>query len=276
MKNILILLLLILFFISSVNSQYLNSFKLKDNNKLLTDNNGQLNIEKNFKKDDKAQLKTRKTVNMYFGAGYSFVIFTNNVMNSGYPVLDTRSGDFLSEVNLYFGLSIAKTLTLEFEPSILFTRNNRTDAINLTTPVYYNGNSYYYDFPSTQSMLAFPLAINARFFPFYKLQTFFRLFFVGAGAGTIWIHEDNDHNLSINSNYYYYDPNNFFFSSTTSQWAPLFRIMTGFSGSGGAFGFGGEIRYNIVPLKNNGDPFRTRIAKNFNSVDIAARFYFSM
>lgn len=276
MKNFLVSSLIVAFLISSVNSQFSNDFKLKESKKLLNDNTSELNIEKKFNKDNVPQLKTRKTVNMYFGAGYSFVIFTNNVMNSGYPVLDTKSGDFLSEVNLYFGFAIAKALTLEFEPSILFTRNNRSNRIDLTTPISYGGNNYYYDFPSTQSMLAFPLAVNARFFPFFKLPTFFRLFFVGAGAGVIWVHEDNDHNFSLNSYYNYYDPSNYFYSSATSQWAPLFRIMTGFTGSGGAFGFGGEIRYNIIPLKNNGDPFRTRIAKNFNSVDIAARFYFSL
>jgi hypothetical protein len=216
---------------------------------------------------------------MYFGAGYSFVIFTNNIMNTGYPVLDTRSGDFLSEINLYFGFAIAKAVTLEIEPSILFTRNNRSNILNLTTPVNYGGNNYYYDFPSTQGMLAFPIAINARFFPLFKLPGFLRLFFVGAGAGVVWIHEDYDHIFTTQPYYSgYFDPNNpsVYPSTSTSQWAPLFRIMTGFTGSGGAFGFGGELRFNIVPLKNNGDPFRTRIAKNFNSVDLVARFYFSM
>jgi len=124
-------------------------------------------------------------------------------------------------------------------------------------------------------MLAFPLAVNARFFPLYKLKTFGRLFFVGAGAGTIWIREeyDNIYNNEPGGVYYYSD---YYRTESTSQWAPLFRIMTGFTGTGGAFGFGGELRYNFVPLKQSNEPFATRYAPNYNSVDLSLRFYFSL
>lgn len=265
--------LIISAFISSSYSQFTSDWKLKDNKDRLQMLSGK--IEKNNNITNPVQIKTRKAMHMYFGAGYSFVIFTNGVMNTGYPLLDTRSGDFLSEVNLYIGIAIASALTLELEPSLLFTRNSRTDRLDLTTPVYYQGSYFNFDFPTYQGLTAFPIALNARFFPFFQQKSFIRLFFVGVGGGVVYIHENYDHNFTNDSllytGSYYYVPD-----QSTAQWAPLIRIMTGFTGTGGTFGYGGEVRFNIVPLKNNGDPFRTRIAKNFNSVDIALRFYFSL
>lgn len=275
MAKLIYIILLIIVFFSQSYSQFSQDLKLKEHKdqsgliagKLMNDNTGS--------GENVTQIKTRKAMHMYFGAGYSFVIFTNGVMNTGYPVLDTRSGDFLSEVNLYFGIAIASALTIELEPSILFTRNNRSDRLDLTTPVNYSGTSYNFDYPYYQGMTAIPIVVNARFFPFFVQKSFIRLFFIGAGAGVIYVHENYDHQFTNDSvliyGNYAYVPD-----QSTGQWAPLFRLMTGFTGTGGAFGYGGEVRFNIVPLKNNGDPFRTRVAKNFNSVDIALRFYFSL
>ncbi len=221
------------------------------------------------------QIKTRKTVNTYIGAGYSFVIFTSSDMNTAYPVLDTRSGDFLSEVNLYFGFAVAKAVTFEFEPSILFTHNNRAVTIMLAQPRWIGGTYYNYAFPQTLSMLSFPLAVNVRFFPMYATKGFGRLFFIGGGLGGVWIREEYD-NIYSNDPNIYFGTSYYAVTESTSQWAPLLRIMTGFTGTGGAYGFGGEIRYNFVPLKHTDEPFVTRIASNYNSVDLSLRFYFSL
>lgn len=222
--------------------------------------------------DKELQLKPRKTVTSYFGAGYSFIIFTASDMNKAYPVLNFSSGDFLSEINLFYGFAVAKAVTIEFEPSILFTRNNRSITIQLNQPV----NGYSYVHPQTLSMLAFPLALNVRFFPFFKLTNYARLFFVGAGGGTVWIREEYDNYYNNNPGGIFFNENYLYRTESTSQWAPLFRIAAGFTGTGGAFGFGGEMRYNFVPLKHANDPFVTRYAPNFNSVDLALRFYFSL
>jgi hypothetical protein len=269
-----------LIFLLSISSYSQNPFqmRLKDKGSIYHSFSGSIYDSKTeLNKPPLLQLPTRKVVTSYFGAGYSFVIFTAQEMNTGYPVLDFQSGDFLSEINLYFGFAIAKALTLEFEPSILFTRNNRYIQINLSKPRYVDTTAYYYNFPSTLSMIAFPLVINARFFPFFKTKGFGRLFFVGAGGGVVWIREEYDNNYTttpIPPTYYYYG--NYPITESTSQWAPLLRIMTGFTGTGGQFGFGGEIRYNFVPLKRNDEPFLTRIAPNFNSVELSLRFYFSL
>ena len=279
MKKYILGLLLPVFFISSQCAQSISDLKLKEGGDHISNYMLNNNIEKPtiVTKD---QIPTRKTVGIYFGAGYSFVIFLNSTMNTGYPVLDTRSGDFLSEINLFFGFSIAKAVTLEFEPSILFTRNNRNDMIQLSTPYNLYGQNYNYDFPSTQSMLAFPLVVNARFFPLFKTKGFMRLFFVGAGAGATWIREEYDHNFTTQPYYYggYFDTNVYSptYTSSTSQWEPVLRVITGFTGTGGMFGYGGELRFNFIPLKSNNDPFRTRMSKNFNSIDLAFRIYFSL
>jgi hypothetical protein len=221
------------------------------------------------------QPKKRKAVNTYFGAGYSFVIFTDKSMNTMYPVFNQSAGDFLSEINVFFGFAIAKAVTLEIEPSVLFTNNNKLVTFILNPQKVIAGNSYSYANTSHASMLAFPFAVNARFFPFFKLdKSFMRLFFIGGGAGVEWIREEYDNFYSNTPGVYY--NSGVLVTESTSQWAPLFRALIGFTGSGGMFGFGGELRFNIVPLKTTNEPFATRFASNFNSVDLALRFYFGM
>lgn len=271
----------VLLFTISLQAQNTSGFKLKENKFSL---NGltsageteKYDLKSNFSKN--YQLKTRKTVSSYFGAGYSFMIFTNKYMSTAFPILDTRNGTFLTNINLFFGFSIAKAVTLEFSPTILFTSNNKQVDYDLnTTPKIINGISYRYAHTSTNGIIALPLAINVRFFPMFKQKSFARLFFIGGGAGAVWVREENDvtFNNSPNTFYYYSEPGQN--GITTSQWAPLFRIISGFTGTGGQFGFGGELSYNFIPLKQDtSQPFATRFAKDMNSVDITLRFYFSL
>jgi hypothetical protein len=272
MTKQILLIFVCLLFVNSVHSQNLPDLKLSEkNNSELSFNSRKfpLNVYEKV-----TQLPKRKSVNRYFGAGYSFVIFTDKTMNTAYPVLDTRNGNFLTDINLYFGFAIAQAVTLEIEPSILFTSNTRLVTFYLKQPVNINGTDYYYTNTNSLSMLAFPIVLNARFFPLFKLPSFLRLFFVGGGAGMLWVREQYDNVYSNTPGGVY--TSGILRTESTSQWAPLFRVMTGFTGTGGQFGFGGEIRYNIIPLKESNDPFATRYAKNFNSVDLTLRFYFSL
>lgn len=278
MKITLKTLLLFVIITGSVFSQQNSVLKLGGNKtsikELALDNNPSLFT--GFNKD--YQLKTRKTVTSYFGAGYSFMIFTNKYMSDAFPVLDTRNGSFLTNINLFFGFAIAKAVTLEISPSILFTSNNR--LVNYYFPQRYNtgSGSYLYGHTYTNGIIALPIALNVRFFPMFKQKGFARLFFIGGGVGAAWIREEND--LYFNDN-----PNSITTSTgqeyipgmSTSQWTPLFRIITGFTGTGGQFGFGGEVSYNILPLKQDATkPFATRFGKDMNSVDLTLRFYFSL
>ena len=277
MNKLWLLLLIIVLSVPSLYSQKIPGLKINDKSLLtqdihLLDKNGSF-VHKSFVKP--VQLKNRKAVNKYFGAGYSFVIFTDKIMNSAYPVVDTRNGNFLTDINLYFGFAIAQAVTLEIEPSILFTNNTRYNYYLLSPPVNIGGVDYSYGNTNSVSMLAFPVAVNARFFPFFKQTGFMRLFFVGGAAGVEWIREEYQ-NVYSNTPGAIYIGSGPLVDETTSQWAPLFRLMTGFTGNGGQFGYGGEIRYNIIPLKATNQPFATRQAKNYNSVDLTLRFYFSL
>lgn len=269
MSKILLTIIILSCFVSAGFSQEMN-FKLNEKVPGITGENTLL-----LKKDGNSsplQLKKRKTVNTFFGAGYSFMIFTSKQMQDAFPALDTRSGTFLTNINLFFGFAVAQAVTLEFEPTILFTSNDRIIDYKLSKP--YNG--YNYAHTSTNSLLAFPLMLNARFFPMYKLKTFARLFFIGGGAGAIWMKEENDifYNNQPSGIYGYDD---LFASQSSSQWQPMFRGMIGFTGTGGQFGFGGELRYNHVPVtKETSVPFATRQASNASSIDITLRFYFSL
>lgn len=222
--------------------------------------------------ENPVQLKKRKTVSTYFGAGYSFMIFTSEYMQDAFPIFDIRNGTFLTNINLFIGFAVAQALTLEFEPTILFFNSDKIITYELSEP--YRGIEKY-GHTLQNSILAFPLMANFRFFPMFKSANFSRLFFIGGGAGAIWMREENDIEYSN-------DPNGGSFYGTlitqeSSQWSPMFRLATGFTGTGGQFGFGGELRYNFVPLDQNTTvPFATRFASNANSFDICLRFYFSL
>lgn len=255
----------------NVKTDYQESSKKSFNEKDYSDLR---NSQKNFY-DETFQLKKRKTVNSYFGAGYSFIIFTDGDLSNIYPVLDTRSGAFLTNISLFFGFALSQVVAMEFEPAIMFASSSKNIVTNTGVPHFESADTMAYS--SNMGLFSLPLSVNVRFFPMYKMKSFARLFFLGGGIGYQWIKEDYDVTYSRDPNlppgYYGFGGR----SETTSQWAPVFRVITGFTGTGGQFGFGGEVRYNIVPLKEEkGSPFMTRVAKNFNSVDIALRFYFSM
>lgn len=260
--------ILILTFIVSVSYSQETKLTLKDKSLGLSE---KTYLSDNTGTNPPPQIKKRKTVNTYFGVGYSFMIFTSKYMQEAFPVLDTRSGSFLTNINLFFGFAIAQAITLEFEPTILFTSNNKYIDYTLSQP--YNGDSIGHT--TTNSLLAFPLMINARFFPLFKNKNFSRLFFIGGGAGAVWIREENDiyYNNEPVGGYIYYAPT----TQSSSQWQPMFRGMIGFTGTGGQFGFGGELRYNYIPLtKATTFPFATRFSSNASSVDICLRFYFGL
>src|SRR5258706_5589727 len=165
MKNLFFVFALI-FALNAAQAQQLPDLKLKSNEKLSSPRA----YDKYVKIPDAGlQPKKRKAVNTYFGAGYSFVIFTDKTMNTLYPVFNQSAGDFLSEINVFFGFAVAKAVTLEIEPSILFTNNNKLVTFILNHPRIIAGNSYAYANTSHASMIAFPVAVNGRFFPFFKM-----------------------------------------------------------------------------------------------------------
>jgi hypothetical protein len=198
-------------------------------------------------------------------------------MSDAYPVLDTRNGSFLTNINLFYGFAVAKAVAMEIEPTILFTNNDRIVDYHLGTPFMNQGDSLNYAHTTSNNLLAFPIVVNVKFFPFFSLTNFSRLFFIGGGIGAVWIREENDAFFNNNPTGFEYNVGELFATASTDQWQILFRAITGFTGTGGQFGFGGELRYNFIPLTEDLRlPFATRFAKNANSLDITLRFYFSL
>src|SRR4030095_6999671 len=272
MNKIFTAVLVIALITGNVLSQSIPDLTLKNEKQNLFSFDSKINPSMNSDFDNTLQPKKRKTVNSYFGAGYTFMIFTNGYMSNAYPVFDTRNGAFLTNISVFFGFAIAQAVTLEIEPAVLFTNNNKVIDYKLSEPfqgLYDYGHTY------TNSMFALPISFNVRFFPMFKLKTFARLFFIGGGVGAAYIREENDvifNNDPIGGTGYYN-----YTTMATDQWAPIFKPMIGFTGTGGQFGFGGEIRYNFIKTKQDTKlPFATRFASNFNSVDITLRFYFSL
>src|SRR3990172_3940416 len=154
MKKALLFSLLVVFTSGSVFTQDLPELKLinKKNNVSLIKQTGL--DDKSFFKET-IQLKKRKTVNTYFGAGYSFIIFTNSSMNSLYPLLDTRNGTFLTDINLFFGFALGQAVALEFEPSFLFTSSSKTIVTNTGIPHTQTNDTMAYS--SNIGMFAIPI-----------------------------------------------------------------------------------------------------------------------
>jgi hypothetical protein len=235
----------------------------------------------NFMKTPKETnfIKKSKEPKSYIGIGYSFVGFTNKIMSIGYPFLDAKSGDFVSELNFYYGYNITKALAIEIEPSISFSRNYRYEKIDLIKPYFINNEFYNYDFPVRKSYSSYPLAVNLKLFPFSKSKGFGRALFIGGSAGVIFVKEEYDHRFTNNVSYVgSYDTTRDVAAniSSSSQWHSLFRALIGIRVSGRIIDFGGEIRYTFIALTSNGEPFRTRIATNANSLDIALRLYYGL
>jgi len=240
------------------------------------------NLDKeNGKKNDEFQFARKKSGLFYFGAGYSFVFFTDNTVNNAYPAFDVISINFVGELMTFLGLRFSKYLALEIETSYMFCQNERNVAIGLNPPVTFPGNdsvAYTYAHPTQLTMFAFPLLLNLKYFPFQARKNFANRLFIGAGAGYLYVHESYDnvvYTLDQSQVTYPYTEFPVVTNMTNNQWLPLFRISAGFTGSGKVIGFGAEVRFNFAPIKKTTDAFVTRTAQNFNSIDLSGKIYFN-
>jgi hypothetical protein len=170
------------------------------------------------------QLKKRKTVNSYFGAGYSFIIFTNEYMSASYPVLDTRNGTFLTNLSIFFGFAIAKAVALEIEPALLFASSQ--NQVNYHLSVRFDNKSYAHTIAN--SIFALPAVLNVRFFPLFKQKGFSRLIFLGGGVGAIYINENNDVYFNDNPNTIggSFENDTYIAGFSSNQWSSI-QMMAG-------------------------------------------------
>lgn len=216
-----------------------------------------------------AQIKQRSAnLSYYTGIGYKFVFLTNPTASDAYPFFQLSDGDFLKELDGFFGVVISERFAFEFSPSYLFTNKQSSDGF------YFQDNSglrFYY--PVDSRLNAIPLNLMFKFFPFAKDYSSFasRLYF-GGGGGMMYINEEMTNQIYSNESQTGY------LGARTYEndfWTSNYEIVAGVSNFS-KIGFGFELNYRFVPLNVPQDkPLITSLAGNLNSFNFSANIIYS-
>lgn len=222
-----------------------------------------------FAVNAQSQIKQRSAnITYYTGIGYKFVFLTDPSASDAYPFFQLSDGDFLKELDGFFGMTISERYTIELSPSYLFTNKQNSDGFYFEDN---NGLRFYY--PVDSRLNAIPINLTFKYFPFARNYSSFisRLYF-GGGGGFMYINEETTNQIYTNNNQETYigarTYNNDF-------WTSNFEIMLGVS-SFSKIGFGFELNYRFVPLNVSHDkPLVTSLAGNFNSVNLSANIIYT-
>ncbi len=216
-----------------------------------------------------SQIKTRSTnTTGYMGIGYKFVFLTNPAARNAYPFFQLSKGDFLKEIDGFFGVNLNDRFGIELAPSYLFTNSVSSNG-------YYYSNSFGKRFylPLQTRLFAVPLNLKFKFFPFYKNYTSsFSKFYFGAGGGAMYIDEEISAQIYSGE-----DELNYLGSKTYVNhfWTTNYEFAVGIS-SFSKIGYGFELSYRFVPLNTELNvPLITSIATNFNSINFTANIIFT-
>lgn len=215
-----------------------------------------------------AQTKSAKRSGLYAGLGYSFLIYTNPDVTDIYPSFDFRTGSFNTEVNPYLGMKLSDAVSLEFSPSIIYSKSGGSKGF-----YYQSTNTNYYYLPSPAYIFAIPLNLKLKLFPFAKsVSVVSKGLFMGISAGAMFIREEYDNQIYTNENM-----NNLMNLRNVSNtlWAPNTLVSVGYS-SDQQFSYGFELGYRLVPLSIKRDyPLVTSLASNMNAVVLNIRIGFN-
>ncbi|MBV6479065.1 MAG: hypothetical protein HGGPFJEG_01826 [Ignavibacteria bacterium] len=219
--------------------------------------------------DSQSQIKQRSSsISYYTGIGYKFVILTNPTASDAYPFFQLSDGDFLKELDGFFGVTINEIFALEFSPSYLFTNKQSSDGFYFQDN---NGLRFYY--PVDSRLNAIPLNLTFKLFPFAKnYSSFLNKMYLGGGGGFIYFNEETTNQIYDNESQTGY------LGARTYKndfWTSNFEVTLGIS-SFSKIGFGFEVNYRFVPLDNKHDkPLVTSLAGNFNSVNLSANIIYT-
>jgi hypothetical protein len=215
-----------------------------------------------------SQTRQRTATSTYAGIGYSLVFFTNSDVTGTYPIFNFSSGEFLTEINPFFGIRPSKNISIELSPSFIFTTANKSDGFYYTDEI----GRRYYD-PQEANLFALPLNANIKFYPFadQPLNPISNIY-AGGGGGIMYIKEDY-------LNYIYSDSSQFAYlgarNTDNSMWVPNYNLLIGY-GSTSQFGYNFELAYRFVPLDADRKfPLVSSIASNLNSVNLSLRIMFN-
>ncbi len=213
-----------------------------------------------------AQVKDDKLSGFYSELGYTVMIYTNSDVSNIYPAFNFRVSSFNSEISLAIGYKISDMVSVEFAPSMIYSKSGGSNGFYYSDPVS-SVRKYYV--PSPPYLFALPLNAKVKVFPFIKSKSLFTQgIFFSAAAGPMFIHEEYD-------NYIYPDDsqNNLenIKSYNNNLWAPNAQLTIGFRG-GRQVTYGFEAGYRFVPLAIKADyPMVTSIASNMNSVILSIK-----
>jgi hypothetical protein len=217
-----------------------------------------------------SQVKSRTTVtSLYAGIGYKFVFFTGSITSNAYPLFQFSNGEFLREINGFFGVSINNKYAIEFNPSYLYSNTANSDGFYFTES---NRQRLFY-VPEQSRLLAVPLLARFKFFPFsenYKSTT--SKMYLGIGGGAIYINEEV-------VNFIYPDQSSFnTLGAATYEndfWSQNYELFVGIN-SFSQIGYGFEVSYRLIPLnQNKSKPLISSVSGNFNSINLSANIIFS-
>lgn len=216
-----------------------------------------------------SQIKQRSaSVVPYLGIGYKFVFLTNQAARDAYPFFQLSNGDFMKEIDGFFGVTIDEKYAIELAPSYLFTNSYNSDG-------YYfnNGTQNLFYVPTQTRLFAVPVNVKFKFFPFVKNYTSsLSKLYVMAGGGGMYINEE------IAAQFYIDDTKFNYLGARTfenSFWTGNYEFAVGIT-SFSKIGYGFELSYRFVPINNQSNiPVITSIASNFNSVNFTANIVFT-
>jgi len=211
-----------------------------------------------------SQIGNRDASYSYAGVGYTLVFFTNSDVTETYPVFNFRGNEFLSEVNVFYGIKINKSIAVELSPSFIFTSTNGNDGFSYDNRFYITKQA---------DLFSLPININVKFYPFTQdLTSAVSNLYIGFGGGPMYFWEEFNNNIYADSSLTSLIE---FKKSKNSFWNENVKFFIGFNSSA-RFGYAVELGYRFVPLKGDGEkPQTTSIASNFNSINFTIMGIFS-
>lgn len=216
-----------------------------------------------------SQVKKRSTdVSLYTGVGYKFVFLTNPQARNAYPFFQLSRGDFLKEIDGFFGLMIDDKYAVELAPAYLFTNALSSDGFFFTDN---NGRRFY--LPQQTRLFALPINLRFKYFPFAKnYKSSWSKFYFGAGGGAMYTNEE------ITNQIYTDETRISYLGARTSEnnfWTSNFEFLLGIN-SFSKIGYGFELSYRYVPLnQSKTNPLITSLVGNFSSINFAAKIIYT-
>jgi hypothetical protein len=208
---------------------------------------------------------------IYAGLGYSLVFFTNSDVTNIYSSFDFRRNSIKSEINPYVGYQPSKSLAFEFSPAFLYSNTGANEGFYYSQSGLSSDKYFYY--PRNAFLLALPLNLKVKVFPFAKSGSIAASgLFISAGGGPMMIREEYDNDVYPDNNMLY---PLFFKNVSNTVWTGNFQASFGYS-SQSVLAYGFEIGYRFVPLPvDRKYPLISSLAGNMNSVILSIKIGYS-